>query len=73
MPASWPRAGRPAALGPLGRVTLYADRDYFVERIRLHQVAAGQVVRTIPLPRLLGRAGFEGGAGGGDRSRGARG
>jgi NADPH-dependent 2,4-dienoyl-CoA reductase/sulfur reductase-like enzyme len=48
-----------AALGPLGRVTLYADRDYFVERIRLHQVAAGQVVRTIPLPRLLGRAGFE--------------
>lgn len=48
-----------AALGPLGRVTLYADRDHFVERIRLHQVAVGQVVRSTPLPRLLGRASLE--------------
>ncbi|MEZ4400384.1 MAG: FAD-dependent oxidoreductase [Kofleriaceae bacterium] len=45
-----------SALGPRGQVTLVSARDHLVERIRLHQVAAGQAVATHPLARLVGAA-----------------
>lgn len=38
------------------RVTLVNAGDRFVERVRLHQVAAGQQVRTRPITELLGDA-----------------
>ena len=46
-------------LGARAEVTLYAAGDQFVERIRLHQVAAGQRRRAIPLASLLGAARLE--------------
>lgn len=38
------------------RVTLVNASDRFVERVRLHQVAAGQPIRSRPLAELLGDA-----------------
>jgi NADH dehydrogenase FAD-containing subunit len=48
-----------AKLGPQARVTLLSARDHLLERIRLHQVAAGQEVRTVPLAHLQGGAWLE--------------
>ncbi|MCO5996238.1 NAD(P)/FAD-dependent oxidoreductase [Actinoallomurus rhizosphaericola] len=41
------------------RVTLVNASDRFVERVRLHQVATGQEVRTRPIAELLGGAPVE--------------
>jgi len=44
--------------GPTARVTLVDASDTFVERIRLHQVAAGATLRVRPIASLIGRAIF---------------
>lgn len=41
------------------RVTLVNPRAHFVERVRLHQLAAGQQLREHPLADVLGRAGVD--------------
>jgi NADH dehydrogenase len=45
-----------ATLGDAARVTLWTSGDRFVERIRLHQLAAGQAIARRALAPLLGRA-----------------
>ncbi|MEU4803507.1 FAD-dependent oxidoreductase [Actinosynnema sp. NPDC023587] len=40
-------------------VTLVNQRDRFVERVRLHQLAAGQVLRDLPLADLVEGTGVE--------------
>lgn len=49
-------AARRIAAHRAARVTLIDRRDHFVERIRLHQVAAGQALPARPLAPMLGRA-----------------
>lgn len=44
---------------PDARITLINPRAYFVERVRLHQLAAGQRLRRYPLTDILGTAGIE--------------
>jgi NADH dehydrogenase FAD-containing subunit len=46
-------AAKLAARWTDGRVTLVNERDRFVERVRLHQLAAGQRLRDLPLRDLL--------------------
>ncbi|MET9516976.1 FAD-dependent oxidoreductase [Streptomyces sp. NPDC002994] len=41
------------------RVTLVNAAGHFVERVRLHQLAAGQRLRDLPLSRLLAGTGIE--------------
>ncbi|WP_188190467.1 NAD(P)/FAD-dependent oxidoreductase [Nonomuraea sp. SYSU D8015] len=41
------------------QVTLVNARDHFVERVRLHQLAAGQRLPDLPLARLLEGSGVE--------------
>ncbi|MEV4094684.1 NAD(P)/FAD-dependent oxidoreductase [Streptosporangium saharense] len=41
------------------RVTLVNQRDHFVERVRLHQLATGQRLRDLPLTELLAGTGIE--------------
>ncbi|RJQ79733.1 oxidoreductase [Pseudonocardiaceae bacterium YIM PH 21723] len=41
------------------RVTLINDRDRFVERVRLHQLAAGQPLADLPLTELLDGSGVQ--------------
>ncbi|WP_052847600.1 NAD(P)/FAD-dependent oxidoreductase [Streptomyces avicenniae] len=41
------------------RVTLVNAADRFVERVRLHQLAAGQKLKDLPLSRLLAGTGVE--------------
>ncbi|MFE7116675.1 NAD(P)/FAD-dependent oxidoreductase, partial [Streptomyces sp. NPDC057654] len=41
------------------RVTLVNSVGHFVERVRLHQLAAGQPLRDLPLGRLLAGTGIE--------------
>ena len=50
-----PGAARGTARGSV-EVTLVNDRETFTERVRLHQVAAGQTVRALPVTELLGDA-----------------
>ncbi|WP_049571746.1 NAD(P)/FAD-dependent oxidoreductase [Nonomuraea sp. SBT364] len=45
--------------GTGARVTLVNASDRFVERVRLHQLAAGQRLIGLPLPRLLDGTGVE--------------
>lgn len=40
-------------------ITLVNGSDTFVERIRLHQLAAGQSLSTLSIPRLLKRTGIQ--------------
>ncbi|MET9533507.1 MULTISPECIES: FAD-dependent oxidoreductase [unclassified Streptomyces] len=49
-------AGRLRGTG--ARVTLVNASDRFVERVRLHQIAAGQRLRELPLRRLLAGTGI---------------
>ncbi|CCH34383.1 FAD-dependent oxidoreductase [Actinosynnema sp. NPDC047251] len=46
-------AAKLAAKWTDAEVTLVNDRDRFVERVRLHQLAAGQTLRDLPLADLL--------------------
>ncbi len=41
------------------RVTLINPRAHFVERVRLHQIAAGQHVGTYPMADVLGESGID--------------
>lgn len=52
-------AARLAAKWTDARVTLVNARDRFVERVRLHQFAAGQQLRDAPLADLLKGSGVE--------------
>ncbi|GAA1539711.1 FAD-dependent oxidoreductase [Actinomadura kijaniata] len=53
-------AGRAARLlGDRARVTLVNAADHFVERVRLHQLAAGQALPAPPLADLLEGTGVE--------------
>ncbi|MFT7839972.1 FAD-dependent oxidoreductase [Saccharothrix sp. BKS2] len=52
-------AAKLAARWTDARVTLVNERDRFVERVRLHQLAAGQRLRELPLADLLGGTGVE--------------
>ena len=47
-------AARMAASHPNTRTTLVNASDRFVERVRLHQIAAGQRMRERPIAKLLG-------------------
>ncbi|GAB3495886.1 NAD(P)/FAD-dependent oxidoreductase [Amycolatopsis cihanbeyliensis] len=50
-------AAKLAARRTNATVTLVNERDRFVERVRLHQLASGQSLRDLPLADLLGGAG----------------
>lgn len=54
-------AAKRAALLPAGRarVTLVNAADHFVERVRLHQLAAGQTLPELPLTNLLTGTGVD--------------
>lgn len=52
-------AAKLAARWTGARVTLVNARDRFVERVRLHQLAAGQRLRDLPLADLLAGTGVE--------------
>ena len=52
-------AARLAARGKDTAVTLVNERPSFVERVRLHQFAAGQALREVPLATLLAGTGVE--------------
>lgn len=52
-------AAKLAARWTGARVTLVNERDRFVERVRLHQVGAGQRLRDLPLADLLRGTGVE--------------
>ena len=52
-------AARRAAADPRMAVTLVNERSHFVERVRLHQLAAGQVLADLPLADLLVGTGVE--------------
>ncbi|GAA2662698.1 MULTISPECIES: NAD(P)/FAD-dependent oxidoreductase [Actinosynnema] len=52
-------AAKLAARWTGAEVTLVNERDRFVQRVRLHQVAAGQVERRLPLWELLAGSGVE--------------
>ncbi|MEU7528646.1 FAD-dependent oxidoreductase [Saccharothrix sp. NPDC042600] len=52
-------AAKLAARWTGARVTLVNERDRFVERVRLHQLAAGQTLRDLPLVELLAGTGVE--------------
>ncbi|QFZ22796.1 NAD(P)/FAD-dependent oxidoreductase [Saccharothrix syringae] len=52
-------AAKLAARWTGARVTLVNERDRFVERVRLHQLAAGQRLRDLPLGDLLRGTGVE--------------
>ncbi|MBP2338566.1 NADH dehydrogenase FAD-containing subunit [Saccharothrix coeruleofusca] len=52
-------AAKLAARWTGARVTLVNERDRFVERVRLHQLAAGQRLRDLPLAELLAGTGVE--------------
>ncbi|GAA4616031.1 NAD(P)/FAD-dependent oxidoreductase [Saccharopolyspora hordei] len=52
-------AAKLAARWTPARVTLINPRDRFVERVRLHQLAAGQRLRDLPLADLLRGSGVE--------------
>ena len=51
-------AARRAARAPEVSVTLVNDRDTFVERVRLHQLAAGEELRERPLRPMLADTGI---------------
>ena len=50
-------AARLAARAKGVAVTVVNERDVFVERVRLHQLASGQDLKPRPLANLLGRSG----------------
>lgn len=52
-------AAKLAARWTGAKVTLVNERDRFVERVRLHQLAAGQTLRDLPLVDLLRGTGVE--------------
>lgn len=52
-------AARLAARGQDTAVTLVNERDRFVERVRLHQLASGQELADVPLAKLLKGSGVE--------------
>ncbi|NRQ37331.1 FAD-dependent oxidoreductase [Nonomuraea sp. NN258] len=53
------RAARRLRTAGRARVVLVNDADHFVERVRLHQVAAGQALPGRPLAGLLAGTGIE--------------
>ncbi|MGH3491556.1 MAG: hypothetical protein ACRDP8_27000 [Actinopolymorphaceae bacterium] len=59
-----------ATAGDDVRVTLVNATDRFVERVRLHQVATGEVLRDLKLADLLAGTGIELVVGSGHRTRG---
>ncbi|MFJ2028540.1 NAD(P)/FAD-dependent oxidoreductase [Streptosporangium sp. NPDC087985] len=52
-------AAKLAAKRTTARITLINDSDRFVERVRLHQLAAGQQLRDLPLEDTLKGTGIE--------------
>jgi len=52
-------AARLAARGRDTAVTLVNERDKFVERVRLHQLASGQKLNDVPLAKLVKGTGVE--------------